>query len=215
MEQVVRRERLQSRKCQEPGGELTAAQLHTVDIDQLAVSLNELGVELERGQKRGLGDAQAIAPQVDAASEKASLRGLPMVGGNASEIREGSLGGVILGGTKSASARARIASISRSGAPNRRHAQRRATPPKAANKPARRQGGRVDSPAGPRSTAPGRSASVFWMGSVAMIGYTRSFAAKVPSRRFRTVRSDLLQTESARDGTLNLSKLAGDRLPYD
>lgn len=215
MEQVVRRERLQSRKCQEPGGELTAAQLHTVDIDQLAVSLNELRVELERGQKRGLGDAQAIAPQVDAASEKASLRGLPMVGGNASEIREGSLGGVILGGTKiRLGPREDCIDI----AVGRTEPQARPEKGDAAQggeQASQAQGGRVDSPAGPRSTAPGRSASVFWMGSVAMIGYTRSFAAKVPSRRFRTVRSDLLQTESARDGTLNLSKLAGDRLPYD
>ena len=74
VENVVGRERSQGRERQELRAELPSAKLHAVDIDQLAVSLDEPGIELQRGVEPNLGPAGPVAPQLDLAGQK-SRRG--------------------------------------------------------------------------------------------------------------------------------------------
>ena len=63
MEYIFGRKRDKARKCQELGTRLAPAKLHTVDVDELATSLHDLGIDRQRGLKGGLGETDAVSAQ--------------------------------------------------------------------------------------------------------------------------------------------------------
>ncbi len=88
MEYVVERERDEAREGVELGARLRPAQLHAIDKDQLATSLNDLWIENQRGLKESLGEADAVTAQFDLSCEKSSLGGHEMVIGHVCQVSE-------------------------------------------------------------------------------------------------------------------------------